>query len=232
MQWTLPLCSTQVSLVRGQKVEICFNTRLGEPFPAESPLPSGNPATSIQASSSAQATSSSTSAPANTSPHGLSTGAIVGIVIAAVSALLLSALLFFCWGRTKSLREAIERKDGTVRRATISPNQMVQHTPSQHAYTTSQGGFQFPPHPAVHPGSPPGSPEQGVYGHQHNASMDMPGYFTVPGGYAAKYSSPPATHSLYHPVSGSPPPGSLGLNGHPMFQYVYCIEFGKRTNRH
>ncbi len=185
---------------------------LGEPFPAESPLPSNNPASSILPSSSSN---SATVSPAgDSSPGGLSAGAIAGIVVAAFSALLFGALLFFCWGRTKSLREAIERKDGTVRRVSGAPDQMVHHV-----HNPSHGGFQFPPHPAVHPGSHPSSPDLGTYGHQHNASMSSNGYFPAPAGYMSKYASPTARHPVYHALSpGIPAPGSLGLNGHPFVQ--------------
>lgn len=178
----------------------------GEPFPAESPLPSGNPISSDAPSNSTLATG-----PAKSSSGGLSTGAIVGIVVAAVSALLFAALLFFCWGRTKSLREAIERKNGTVRRVDTSPEQMIQH-----AHTPSHAGFHYPAHPAVNPATHPGSPDLGSFGHQHNASL---GYFPTPAGYVTKYTSPTATHPVYHAVSsGSPPPGAMGLNGHPFMQ--------------
>lgn len=180
----------------------------GDPFPAESPLPSINPALPSSSTNSTLAPEA-----ASTSSGGLSTGAIAGIVIAAVSALLFGALLFFCWGRTKSLREAIERKDGTVRRVSTSPEQMVQH-----AHNTSHG-FQFPTHAAVHPGSLPGSPDPGAFGHQQNLTLAGGGYFPSPAAYMAKYTSPTAMHPAYHAVSpGSPPPGSLGLNGHPYMQ--------------
>ncbi|KAF2999740.1 hypothetical protein E8E13_004543 [Curvularia kusanoi] len=209
--------STSIDKQRTLAMDSSYMLAPGEPFPAESPLPSGNPASSPLPSLSPNSASTSSSSSAHTSSGGLSTGAIVGISIAAFSALLFGALLFFCWGRTISLREAIERKYGTVRRVTASPNQMVQHTQSHHAYNASQGGFQFPPHPAVHPGSQPGSPDPGVYGQQLNASMGNSGYFPVPTGYTAKYTSPVETHPAYHAMSGSPPPGVVGLNGNPMF---------------
>lgn len=151
------------------------------------------------------------------SAGGLSKGAIAGIVVAAVCAILFGALLFFCWGRTKSLREAIERKDGTLRRVSASPNQMVQyenpqtHVQPHHAHNGSHTRYQFPAHPAVHPGSP----SRG-YGRQNHNSVGT-GYF--PANYPVKYTSPTVAHPAYHTVSpGSPPPGNMHLNGHPFMQ--------------
>jgi hypothetical protein len=196
---------------------------LGEPFPAESPLPSGNPEASVLPSSS------STSTPASSASHssgGLSTGAIAGISVAAVLALLGAALLFFYCGRNKSLREAVERRNGTVRRTSTSPNQMLEYKqPTVHiqSHHHSQAGFTFPPHPAVHPASHPGSPDPAVYGHGHQQSMSG-GYFPASQRYEAhKYTSPTAPHP-YHVVSpGSPPPGGMGLNRHPFMQYVFPL---------
>lgn len=188
------------------------NVYLGEPFPPESPLPSGNPATSVLPSSISQPSSSSTSVPAHTSSGALSTDAIVGIVIAAIGALLFAALLFFCWGRTKSLREAIERKDGTVRRVSASPNQMVQHAHTHHTYTPSQTGFHFPSHPLAHPGNHPGSPESGTYCHHQNGSLGSAGYFPHPTTYTAKYTAPTATYHAISPESLQN--GTSGLDNH------------------
>lgn len=131
----------------------------GEPFPAESPLPSGNPASSVLPSSS------STSPPALSAPRasgGLSTGAIAGISGAAVLGFLGAALFFFYYRRNKSLREAVERRNGTVRRNSTSPDQILEYQENfMHSYPhhLSQTGFTFPSHPAVHPVSHPGSPD-------------------------------------------------------------------------
>ncbi|KAJ4985925.1 extracellular serine-rich protein [Stagonosporopsis vannaccii] len=190
----------------------------GEPFPAESPVPSTNPVSSDSSPSTFNSTLAPSTAP--NSSDGLSTGTIVGIVIAAVSALLFGALIFFCWGRTKSLREAIERKDATVRRISTSPEQV-----SQHACITSHAGFQSAAHTAGTAGSHPGSPDPGAFGHQHNPSMASGEYFPTTTAYMAKYTSPIATHPAYHPRPfASPPHGGLGLDGftsvHQNAQYL------------
>lgn len=195
----------------------------GEPFPAESPLPSGNPASSVPPFSS------STSNPVPSDTHasgGLSTGAIAGISVAAVLALLGAALLFFYCGRNKSLREAVERRNGTVRRTSTSPNQMLEYkqpTVHTHPHHPSQAGFTFPPHSAMDPASHPGSPDPAVYGHGHQQSM-VGGYFPAPQGYdARKYTIPTATHPFHLVSPRSPPPSSMGLNGHPVMQYVFPL---------
>jgi hypothetical protein len=192
---------------------------LGEPFPAESPLPSGNPASSIPPSSSISS-SSTPPAGASHSSGGPSIGTIIGIVVAAVSALFFGALLFFCWGRTKSLREVIERKDGTVRHVSACSNQMAEYKQpnvAHHAHNSSQMGFRSPLHPAVHPGSHPGGPDPGTYGYQHYEIVGGAGYFTA--NYPAKYTSPTATHPAYHTVlPGSPPPSAMNLDGHTFMQ--------------
>lgn len=104
----------------------------GEPFPAESPLPSGNPA------SSALLPSSPTSTPASSAQHsssGLGTGAIAGISVATVLTLLGAALLFFYRGRDKLLREAVERRNGTIRRTSASLNQAIEYEqPTVHTH--------------------------------------------------------------------------------------------------
>src|SRR5690242_18228234 len=215
-QRTLAMDSTYMLQPRGfpafSNSECLTDLKPGEPFPPESPLPSTNPASSDSPSSS----SSSDLAPSTqkTSPGGLSTGTVVGIVIAAVSALLFGALLFFCWGRTKSLREAIERKDGTVRRVDTRSEQVAQHTPN-----ASHAGFPFPAHAAGIIGGHPGSPNPGAFAHQHSPSMANGGYFPTTAAYMPKYASPTTTHPAYHAVSpGSPPHGNVGLNGHSYMQ--------------
>lgn len=191
-----------------------------EPFPAELPLPSANPASSIMPSTSPISTSATTK---SQSPAGLSTGAIAGITIAAVLVLLGAALLFFYCGRNKSLREAIERRNGTVHRTVTSPNQMLEYKQPNvyaHGHTAS---LQFLPHPAVHPGSHTGSANRG-FGSAHQANVD--GYYPAQRYDPRKYTSPAAAHPADHVVSpGSPPPGSMMLNGHPFVPYVSCMKW-------
>ncbi|KZM21025.1 uncharacterized protein EKO05_0011131 [Ascochyta rabiei] len=205
--------SMSIDKQRTLAMDSAYMLQPGEPFPAESPLPSGNPASSVLPSPS-PSTSLSPSVSVSHTSGGLSKGAIAGIVVAAVCAVLFGALLFFCWGRTKSLREAIDRRDGTVRRVSASPNQIMEysnlhhHVQPHHVHDASHAGYQTPAPPAGHPGSPSSG-----YGHQHQNSAGT-GY--LPTNHPAKYTSSTATHPGYHTVSpGSPPPGSMGLNGHP-----------------
>jgi hypothetical protein len=80
----------------------------GEPFPAEAPLPSNIPgATPVPVPIAAPAKKS-----------GLSAGAVAGIVVGAISVVVLAALLFFFGGRTKTLKDEVERKDASVARRT------------------------------------------------------------------------------------------------------------------
>jgi len=93
----------------------------GEPFPPEAsgmasltqvPTSTTSPAT---ISSATAATSSAAPAPASPSPHhSLPGGAISGIAIGAVAVLVLCGALFFYIGRSKTLKEVIDQKGGTV----------------------------------------------------------------------------------------------------------------------
>ena len=90
----------------------------GQPFPSEAGVPSGdvNPGTNANAttsqSSSTQATTSSAayaSDTADASSQKLSTGAIVGIVIAGVAVAVLVGALFFLLGRQKTMLQFMRR---------------------------------------------------------------------------------------------------------------------------
>lgn len=93
----------------------------GEPFPPEAsgmasltqvPTSMTSPGA---VSSATAATSSAAPAPAPpSSHHSLSGEAIAGIAIGAVAVLVLCGALFFYIGRSKTLKEVIDRKDGTV----------------------------------------------------------------------------------------------------------------------
>ncbi|EOA83928.1 uncharacterized protein SETTUDRAFT_21263 [Exserohilum turcica Et28A] len=74
----------------------------GEPFPDESPSAS-NPATSSATANT------DTGKPAD--EKGLSTGAIVGIVVGGSSIIFVAALFFFFWGRTTSLANEEEKEE-------------------------------------------------------------------------------------------------------------------------
>jgi plastocyanin len=91
----------------------------GQPIPAEH---SGT--LSPPSSSPTAASSTSTSAPdadQDSHPHTLSKTAIAGIVVGALSFLFLCAALFFFVGRSRSLKEHIERKDATITKMPDTP---------------------------------------------------------------------------------------------------------------
>ena len=93
----------------------------GEPFPSEAsgmasltqvPTSTTSPAA---VSSATAATSSAAPAPASpSSHHSLPDEAIAGIATGAVSVLVLCGALFFYIGRSKTLKEVIDRKDGAI----------------------------------------------------------------------------------------------------------------------
>ena len=92
----------------------------GEPFPPEASgmasLTQVPTSTTPGAVSSATAATSS-AAPAPTPPsshHSLPGEAIAGIAIGAIAVLVLCGALFFYIGRSKTLKEVIDRKDGIV----------------------------------------------------------------------------------------------------------------------
>jgi hypothetical protein len=91
-----PNASTSISTQRQGARDSAYMLNPGEPFPAESPLPSNLP--------------SSTSIPSvGGHKSGLEAGAIAGIVVAALGVILLGALVFFFWGRSKTLKDEVDR---------------------------------------------------------------------------------------------------------------------------
>ncbi|KAF2035214.1 hypothetical protein EK21DRAFT_84835 [Setomelanomma holmii] len=101
--------SQSIDKQRSLAMDSAYMLNPGEPFPAESPLPSINPATSSGLPDSGSGKKS------------LGTGAIAGIVVGAIAGLILGALLFFFWGRTKTLKDEVERKESSITRR-ISPS--------------------------------------------------------------------------------------------------------------
>jgi hypothetical protein len=134
--------------------------------------------TSLSAPSGTQPTSTPEPSEA---PHGhkLSGGAIAGIVVGGVAFLAICAALFFFVGRTKSLKEVLERKDATVK-GTPGP-------PGDFGNPASPG---FPGSPY----SPVPNQDYGVPPHysQHMATDQHPSGWTSPHqGHMSMISNPP-----------------------------------------
>jgi hypothetical protein len=104
-----PNSSTPIERQRDLAQDSAYMLNPGEAFPAESPMASPSASTTpITGGGSG----------GSARRHGLAPGAIAGIVLAAISVVVLAALLFFFWGRTKTLRDEVERKESTVARRT------------------------------------------------------------------------------------------------------------------
>jgi len=120
-----------------------------------------------EASSTLSGTTTSTSSPSasNTAAGSggsskLSGGAIAGIVVGAVAFLAICAALFFFVGRTKSLKEVLERKEATVNRPeTGGPDMSTTMSPAFSAATP------YSPHQSIQAseyGIPPGYTQTNV----------------------------------------------------------------------
>lgn len=110
-----PNANTSLEHQRQLAKDSAYMLNPGEPFPPEG-TPSSLPSASASATSSTPASSSTTStasatAVANTAKanSGLSKGAIAGIAVAGVAVLALAAALFFFIGRTKTLKQEVDR---------------------------------------------------------------------------------------------------------------------------
>jgi len=166
-----PNSSTPISTQQTKAKDSAYMLNPGEPFPAESPLPSDLP--------------SSTSVPiAVTAPQKHSAfgpGAIAGIVIAALSVIALAAGLFFFMGRSKSLKDEVNRKsthvDGGLQ--SPAPGQVYSPTPQMQ----QQGYFdaKYTPQPQPQPNyvlPPPGHPAystpqtQSMYSEPHELPLN------------------------------------------------------------
>ncbi|ORY18009.1 hypothetical protein BCR34DRAFT_596583 [Clohesyomyces aquaticus] len=140
-----------------------FMVAPGQPIPKE--------ASSSLAAPSSTPTSSAvpTPPPVHDSHHSLSGGVIAGIVVGAVAFLVICAALFFYIGRFKSLKEVVDRQEGTKNNTTpMTPGtEFGGNTPG----TPNQRG-QFSPQPE-YGGHPP------MYG-QHHAAESHPSGWTSP----------------------------------------------------
>jgi hypothetical protein len=161
-----PNATTNVTKQHEQALNSVYMLNPGEPFPAESPLPSNLP--------------SGTAMPGmgmGGGRKGMGGGAIAGIVIAALAVIVLAALLFFFWGRTKSLKDEVDRKAGTVCR--VSPDSSTNMLDASRPQGNGLGYQNYQQHSAT---SPP--PMEHAYGYgtpgygTPNSSTPAPSYFS------------------------------------------------------
>ncbi|CAE7174154.1 hypothetical protein PTTW11_05577 [Pyrenophora teres f. teres] len=202
-----PNISTSVTYQHELALNSTYMLNPGEPFPAESPLPSNLPTSSATADLSGFTPKSKKT---------LSAGAIAGIAIGALSVVVLAALLFFFWGRTKSLKDEVNRKAGTVRRLSPSnsPTAMSESSPTaagRAAHAANGGGSYQHYQQATATSAPPTEQQQqhmynhhelglnGTYPHQ-NFSTPAPSYFAPLNPQPLKYDvSSPTGHPAYSP---------------------------------
>ena len=164
-----PNSSTSIDKQRSLALDSAYMLNPGEPFPAESPLPSNIPSSSGHDEIAPH-------------KHPLAPGAIAGTVIGAISVVILAALLFFYWGRTKTLRNEVERKQSTVARRLTSSAGMLQ---------TSNGGTGLGIFQHYSQNSTPTSPEQS---NPFSTPPQVPPYFPP----TRRYDSPaPIGHPAF-----------------------------------
>ncbi|KAH8728955.1 hypothetical protein GQ44DRAFT_768822 [Phaeosphaeriaceae sp. PMI808] len=108
--------STQQQLAR----DSAYMLNPGEPFPPESPLASHPPNASHTFATSKK--------------YDMSPGAIAGIVVAGAAVLVLAALLFFFWGRTKSLKDEVKRNHSRSSSATYILPSSAHTSPATYQY--------------------------------------------------------------------------------------------------
>ncbi|EUC35674.1 hypothetical protein COCCADRAFT_90218 [Bipolaris zeicola 26-R-13] len=104
-----PNASASVQEQQQMAMDSKYMLNPGEPFPAEETSWPSNPSSSTPNPTSSPVTENTT----NTKSR-LSTRAIIAMSVTSASITILAALLFFFWGRTKSLKDEIKRKAGQV----------------------------------------------------------------------------------------------------------------------
>ncbi|KAH7379518.1 hypothetical protein BKA66DRAFT_442581 [Pyrenochaeta sp. MPI-SDFR-AT-0127] len=176
-----PNTSTPILKQQALARDSAYMLNPGEPFPAEAPpLPSSNPG--------APAGNLVPTAEPPGEKKGLGAGAIAGIVIAGISVIVLAALLFFFWGRTASLKDEVDRRDGTLRRVSPSSSTAMLEA-GRHATGRGDAGLGLYPHSTPSP---------------NRASA--PGYY-APAQQQQKYmATSPVGHPAYSPLAFSPSP--------------------------
>jgi hypothetical protein len=137
-------------------------------------LPTEASSTLSHATSAPTGATSSTPAPSGGSSK-LSGGAIAGIVVGAVAFLAICAALFFFVGRTKSLKEVLERKDATVNKNTpggeAGPNMTNPMSPG-----FAPANSPYSPHQSMQPSEYANLPNYS----QHNATDQHPSGWASP----------------------------------------------------
>ncbi|KAJ6268389.1 hypothetical protein PSV08DRAFT_249712 [Bipolaris maydis] len=218
-----PNASASVQEQQQLALDSMYMLNPGEPFPAETLSPS-NPPTSTPTSSPVPENTASTKSR-------LSTRAIIAMSVTSASITILAALLFFFWGRTKSLKEEIKRKAGLSHRPSTSPSggetRMLESRAELGSSSSSDNNnlphpqqyfMQHHHHPHQHLPTPTPditSPYHQQYQQSYPASLSqIPLYFPPPHAPTSSPSPlptpppPPSSHSHphIHPAF-LPPPG-------------------------
>jgi hypothetical protein len=189
----------------------------GDPFPGEAPIGSSSLSSSTSSATAAPATGSA--APGTSGKSGLPAGAIAGIVIGAVAILALAAGLFFYMGRSKSLKETVNRQS---------------MAPSMASFGAMGGtGHLSPASPAPPPMSQGGATPGPLYG--PDGTMYVP-VKTAHDMNQQRSSLPPYGNGVQSPsisgdgfsTNGSPQPGyvsvgqqDMGTTAQPPQRFVY-----------
>ncbi|KAL6708308.1 hypothetical protein ACN47E_003232 [Coniothyrium glycines] len=155
-------------------IEADFQVEPGQPVPAEA---------------SSTLVNAPTSTPPSTAPHKLSGGAIAGIVIGCIVFLAICAALFYLVGRSKTLKEQVDRQSGGMK-----PSPSPQH---QSMSSYGQGGLGSPYQSSGFPSPAPYSAAVGADGFtaftnppqygQHYATEQHPSGWTSPGQQHTSY---------------------------------------------
>ena len=145
-------------------------------------LQPGDPIPKEGTSSLSSPDATGTSSPSSGGGHSpkLSGGAIAGIVVGAVAFLVICAALFFYVGRTKSLKDMMNRKDASVAKPTgveqqFSPNPAYPYSPAP-----QQDGFGGPPQYGQH-NATDGHPSSWSSPTMHQGHMSMMSGMSQPG---------------------------------------------------
>jgi hypothetical protein len=200
-----PNASASVQKQQQLALSSAYMLNPGEPFPAETPSPS-DPTSATPSSSSTGNT--------NEKKSRLTTRAIIAMSIGSACITVLAALLFFFWGRTKSLKDEVRRRTGTIRKADANSTRGMSMLESRAELgntgiedATNQP-YQYPHlHQAPLPPLPPTDNGATYQQHQHQNQQyhPHPAYSPGPG-----YDNPTPTMPPYFPPSplSTPPPHS------------------------